>query len=116
MQYCCGLCRFFRPSEIVTLSNVSPSSSSESIGPLSYRDYLDYRDKSKSFEGLAAFSFAMNFGFASRRGELPKLKGGLLVSGNLFRVMHVPPELGRDFNSADDQVPGRNAVVILGNR
>ncbi|MBV9265620.1 MAG: hypothetical protein JO061_05575, partial [Acidobacteriaceae bacterium] len=39
----------YRPSEIVTLSTDSPSSSSQSLGVLSYRDYLDYRDKAKSF-------------------------------------------------------------------
>lgn len=105
-----------RPSEIVTLSTFSPSSSSESIVTLSYRDYVDYRDKAKSFDGLAAFSFLMNVGFTSRHGELPKLKGGLLVSGNMFRVMGVQPELGRDFNSEEDRVPGRDAVVVLGNR
>ncbi|MBV9302795.1 MAG: ABC transporter permease [Acidobacteriaceae bacterium] len=104
-----------RPSEIVTLSSFSPSSSSESIGLFSYRDYMDYRDRAKSFEGLAAYSFAMNFGFASRKGELPKLKGGLFVSGNLFQVMGVRPELGRDFNAEEDQIPGRNPVVVLGN-
>ena len=105
----------FRPSEIVTLSTLSPSSFTESVGALSYRDYLDYRDKAKSFEGLAAFSFLRNFAFASRTGEVPKLKGGLLVSGNLFRVMGVQPELGRDFNSEEDRVPGRNPGIVLGN-
>lgn len=105
-----------RPSEIVTVSTFSPNSFSESVGPLSYRDYVDYLDKSKSFAGLAAFSFAKNFGFALQRGELPALKGGLLVSGNLFRVMGVEPALGRDFNSEEDSVPGRNAVVVLGNQ
>lgn len=105
-----------RPSEIVTLSNFSPKSSSDSMGPLSYRDYLDYRHEASSFEGLAAFSLdALHFGFASHAGQLPKLKGGLLVSGNLFRVMGVEPELGREFNSEEDRLPGRNAVVILGN-
>jgi predicted permease len=104
-----------RPSEIVTVSTYSPNSSNESMGPLSYLDYVDYRDKTKSFDGLAAFSFPVSLGFGSRRGELPKLKGGLLVSGNLFRVMGVQPELGRDFNSEEDQVPGRDAVIVLGN-
>lgn len=104
----------FRPSQIVTLSSLTPSSSSESSGPLSYRDYVDYRDKSKSFEGLAAYSFPMNLGFASRAGEQPKLRGGILVSGNLFQVMGVRPELGRDFNSEEDRIPGRNPVVVLG--
>jgi macrolide transport system ATP-binding/permease protein len=105
----------FRPSEIVTLSNFSPSSFSESSGPFSYRDYVDYRDRSKSFEGLAAYSFVMNFGFALHGGELPKLKGGLFVSGNLFRVMGVRPELGRDFTPEEDRFPGGDPVVVLGN-
>ncbi|HEX3685886.1 MAG TPA: ABC transporter permease [Bryobacteraceae bacterium] len=105
----------WRPSEIVTVNSFSPSSSNESSGRLSYRDYLDFRAKSNSFAGLTAFSDIASFGFASHTGELPKLKGGLLVSGNLFRVMGVQPELGRDFNSEEDRVPGRDAVVVLGN-
>jgi putative ABC transport system permease protein len=105
----------FRPSEIVTVSTFSPSSSAETVGPLSYADYLDYRDKSKSFDGLAAFSDVISLGFASHSGDPAKLKGGIVVSGNLFRVMGVQPELGRDFNSEEDSVPGRNAVVVLGN-
>lgn len=105
----------YRPSEIVAVSSFTPNSFAETTGPLSYRDYVDYRDKSKSFEGLAAFTDVTGFGFASRPGQPAKLKGGVLVSGNLFRVMGVRPELGRDFNSEEDRVPGRNAVVVLGN-
>lgn len=104
-----------RPSEIVTVSSFSPDSFSDSSGPLSYLDYVDYRDRSKSFDGLAAFSDIMSFGFAERAGQLPKLKGGMLVSGNLFRVMGVRPQLGRDFNPEEDRVPGRDAVAVLGN-
>ncbi|HWF45637.1 MAG TPA: ABC transporter permease [Bryobacteraceae bacterium] len=104
-----------RPSEIVTVSSLTPNSPAETSGPLSYRDYADYRDKSRSFEGLAAFTDVTGFGFAPRAGQPAKLKGGMLVSGNLFRVMGVQPELGRDFNSEEDRVPGRDAVVVLGN-
>jgi ABC-type antimicrobial peptide transport system permease subunit len=35
------------------------------------------------------------------------------VSGNLFRVMETEPQLGRGFKPEEDQVPGRNAVVVL---
>jgi putative ABC transport system permease protein len=104
-----------QPSEIVTVSTFSPNSGTESSGRLSYPDYLDYRDRSRTFQGLAAFSDMTSFGFAERSGELPKLKGGLFVSGNLFRVMGVEPQLGRDFASSENLVPGRDAVVILGN-
>ncbi len=104
----------YRPSEIVTLSTISPNSFADSMGPVSYRDYVDYRDQAKSFSGLAAFSFISPFSFAPNTGQQPKLKGGLFASGNLFRVMGVQPLLGRAFNPDEDRVPGRDAVVFLG--
>src|SRR5262249_27502416 len=81
----------------------------------SYRDYVDIRDRSTSFEGLAAFSeFAA--GFAVDPTHSPKLKMGMLVSANMFPLMGVEPTLGRSFRPDEDQVPGRDAVVVLGRR
>jgi len=45
---------------------------------------------------------------------LPRMKFGFFVSGNFFRVLGVRPALGRDFRPDEDQVQGRNAVVMLG--
>ena len=45
-----------------------------------------------------------------RRGS----KGGMMVSGNYFRVLGVEPQLGRGFREDEDEVPGRDAVVVLG--
>ena len=42
------------------------------------------------------------------------MKFGVLASGNFFRVLHVQPVLGRGFRPDEDQVPGRDAVVVLG--
>ncbi len=42
------------------------------------------------------------------------VRGGMMVSGNYFRVLGVEPELGRGFRDDEDQVPGRDAVVVLG--
>ena len=39
---------------------------------------------------------------------------GMLVTGNFFPAMGVVPQLGRAFRPDEDQVPGRDAVVILG--
>jgi macrolide transport system ATP-binding/permease protein len=99
-----------RPSEVVSVESRTPS---EPFGDLSYRDYVDFRDRSQSFAGLVAFTTS-TFGFSARPDELPQMKMGMLVSGNLFRVMGVEPELGRGFRPEEDQTQGRDAVVVLG--
>ena len=76
-----------RPGEVVSVESKTPSKTS---GDLSYRDYLDFRDRSKSFAGLVAFTTS-TFGFSARPDDLPQMKMGMLVSGNLFRVMGVEP-------------------------
>jgi macrolide transport system ATP-binding/permease protein len=80
---------------------------------VSYPDYADLRDKNKTFEGLAASQYSP-FGFATEKSALPQMKFGELVSGNFFRVLDVPPVLGRSFRRDEDQVKGRDAVVVLG--
>jgi MacB-like periplasmic core domain len=99
-----------RPDEVVTVVGKSPS---DPLGGISYPDYADIRDHSKSFDRLVAFT-TRAFGFAARPGELPQMKTGMLVSGNLFCAIGVEPELGRGFRPEEDQVPGRDAVVVLG--
>lgn len=79
----------------------------------SYRDYLDFRSASKSFDGFLASS-TYTFGFSKGPDSPAQLKMGMLVTGNFFRVLRVNPELGRDFTEEEDTVPGRDAVVILG--
>jgi predicted permease len=80
---------------------------------LSYPDYADLRDKNRSFDGLAATQYSP-FGFALEKSALPQMKFGQLVSGNFFRVLDVTPVLGRGFRREEDQVKGRDAVVVLG--
>jgi macrolide transport system ATP-binding/permease protein len=80
---------------------------------LSYPDFKDLRDRSKSFAGLAASQYSQ-FGFATEKGALPQMKFGELVSGDFFRVLDVPLTLGRPFRPDEDKVPGRDAVVVLG--
>ena len=80
---------------------------------LSYPDFKDLRDRNKSYTGLAASQYSQ-FGFATEKGALPQMKYGELVSGDFFRVLDVPLELGRAFRPDEDRVPGRDAVVVLG--
>src|SRR5205823_4576344 len=64
----------------------------------SYPDYIDIRDKSRSFEGLAALN-TVTAGFARDRSATARIKLGMLASANLFSAMHVTPALGRTFRA-----------------
>jgi predicted permease len=103
-----------RPSEVVTVGTDSAGGFlADRLSFVSYPDYLNFRNQSKSFAGLVAFDLAI-FGFSPHPDALPHMKMGMLVTGNFFRVMGVEPELGRGFRPDEDQVPGRDAVVVLG--
>ena len=103
-----------RPGEVLT---VGSTTTLEAFGAsslrTSYPDYVDIRDRNKSFAGLAAVS-EVTAGFATDPKAIPKLKLGMLTSANMFTLMGVEPTLGRTFRPEEDQVPGRDAVVVLG--
>ena len=80
---------------------------------VSYPDFRDLRKRSSSFSGLAASQY-FPFGLAADKTALPEMKFGALVSGNFFSVLGVRPDLGRAFRADEDEVVGRDAVVVLG--
>jgi predicted permease len=100
-----------RPGEVVTVGSTMSVEGFSRVGA-SYREYIDIRDRSTSFDGLVAYT-DMTSGLAATREAVPKLTLGLMVTGNFFSVMGVEPELGRNFRPEEDEVPGRDAVVIL---
>ncbi len=99
------------PSGVVTLVSTTHESSFDDF---SYREYLDIRGKTKSYDGVIANADMEAVGFAAEPGATPRVRGGMMVSGNYFHVLGVEPNLGRGFREDEDQVPGRDAVVVLG--
>jgi len=99
------------PSNVVTLVSTTHDNSFDYF---SYREYLDIRDKTDSYDGVVASADMEAVGFSAEPGATPRIKGGMMVSGNYFHVLGVEPRLGRGFREDEDQVPGRNPVVILG--
>ncbi len=78
----------------------------------SHPDYLDYRAQtSQVFEGLSAH-FPLVPASVGGTGE-PERVWGQVVSGNYFPLLGVQPALGRAILPEEDQVLGRDAVVVL---
>jgi macrolide transport system ATP-binding/permease protein len=99
-----------RPGDVVSLVGTSRDHAFENF---SYREYLDLRDKTKSYDGVIASTTIIPAGFATARGATPEVHGAMLVSGNFFSVLGIVPQLGRGFRADEDAVPGRDAVAVL---
>ncbi|MEO8360233.1 MAG: ABC transporter permease [Vicinamibacteria bacterium] len=99
---------FTEPDRLVMVweNNTVRSHDRNSVGPA---NFMQWRDRAKSFSGLAAFSsFSTTL---SGTGEPERLDAGA-SSGNLFTVLGVPPLLGRTLVE-DDSKPGAPNVAVL---
>jgi predicted permease len=79
--------------------------------PVSYADYEDFRDRSSSFETLAAEGFRT---FNLSAGEEPEVVFGGLVSAGYFEALRLQPAAGRFFLPEEHRTRGSHAVVVLG--
>jgi predicted permease len=76
----------------------------------SYPDYLDLRDRNRSFEDLAAYNVA---GVGIDTGDNPSDAWTMEVTGNYFDALQVQPYLGRFFHSADERGPNSAPYIVL---
>ncbi|HJZ97900.1 MAG TPA: ABC transporter permease, partial [Candidatus Solibacter sp.] len=76
----------------------------------SYPDYLDLRDRNRSFEGLAALNIAAA-GLST--GATPVRAWLYEVSGNYFDVLGIQPHLGRFFHASDEHGPNSAPYIVL---
>lgn len=77
--------------------------------PISYPDYVDYREQTKSFDGMAAITGTNEFSLAG--GSEPELIKGEYVTENYFDVLGVGALMGRTFDKSEGQTP--TPVVVL---
>ncbi len=81
-------------------------------GLISYPDYVQLRESADSFTELAAIYPTAPL-FVTRTGEGRQVNGAV-VSENFFRTMRIEPFRGRFFTPAENQVAGRDRVVVIG--
>jgi predicted permease len=78
---------------------------------VSYADFRDWREATRSFEMLAAYNGVI--ANVSDEGQPPERFSGQYVSANMFTILGQRPVVGRDFTPEDD-VRGAPAVALLG--
>jgi predicted permease len=83
---------------------------SDKSGYLSYPDYLDLRDRNRSFDALAAY----NIGAAGLdTGENASRAWFYQVSGNYFDALSIQPYLGRLIHPSDERGPDSAPYIVL---
>ena len=76
----------------------------------SYPDYLDLRERNRSFEGLAAYN---GFEAGLDTGDNPATAFVDEVSGNYFDVFGIKPYLGRFIHASDERGPNSAPYIVL---
>src|ERR1700687_126240 len=72
-------------------------------------DFIDYRDRSKTLEQIAAFA---NWGASLTGADEPERMQGVRISTNAFQMLGVSPALGRTLLPEDDR-PDSERVVVM---
>jgi putative ABC transport system permease protein len=98
---------FPEPERIVSIHEVDMRSG-ETGRPLSYPDFADLRAQSHSLEAAAAYDESSST--LTGLGDPVHLAVGI-VSAEVFRVLRVPPILGREFAAAEDK-PGTHVAML----
>ena len=76
----------------------------------SYPDYVDLRDRNRSFDGLAAYAIAQA---GLDTGKDPSHAWIYSVSGNYFDVLRIHPYLGRFIQPSDEHGIGGAPYIVL---
>jgi predicted permease len=94
------------PGRLVVVGESTPQFDMMS---LSYPNFVDWRQQSRSFESIAAFNW-QDYNLTGT-GD-PEHLSGKRVSASFFSVFGILPVLGQDFDSKEDQL-GASPVVII---
>jgi len=104
-----------KPSELMTVYGTDTSNTQNLVlgafMPLSYPNYVDYKNQNDVFTDLAVYTFP--YGVSLAGAEKPTAVNVQIVSGNYFSLLGVKAALGRTFLPEEDKVAGASAVAVL---
>src|SRR5260370_15366984 len=99
------------PAAVFDVGNITPDNPIEGM---SFPDYRDLRDKSRSFSGLAAYRIT-GLAAASNPAAPAQIRFASLVSDNFFAVMDVTPSPGLALLTAE-ATSSAHTVCLSGHR
>jgi len=99
-----------RPLNVPQAASLYAIEHGSDYGYQSYPDYLDLRDRNRSFQSLAAFT-ATQAGLDT--GKDASRVFGYQTSGNYFDTLGIQPYLGRFFHSSDERGIDSAPYVVL---
>jgi predicted permease len=82
----------------------------EASGSESYADYVDLRDRNRSFESLIAYN-VIQAGLDD--GQDPSSVWALETSGNYFDALGLRPDLGQFFHASNEHGPNSAPYIVL---
>jgi len=82
--------------------------------PVSPANFLDWKERSRSFEHLAAYQYS-TANLAAAQGYDPERRETCLTGEDFFPALGAKPELGRVFTAAESQM-GADREVILSHK
>jgi predicted permease len=99
-----------RPLNVPQAQSLYAIEHGSDYGFQSYPDYLDLRDRNRSFDSLAAFT-ATQVGLDT--GKAPSRAFGYQASGNYFDTLGIQPYLGRFFHGSDEHGVNSAPYIVL---
>ena len=100
-----------RPLNVPQSESLYGTHYGDNTGWQSYPNYLDLRDRNRSFEDLAAFNMVLGVGLDTGKDAI--VANGFATTGNYFDVMRIQPFLGRFFHSTDEHGPNSAPYIVL---
>ncbi|MFL6538003.1 MAG: ABC transporter permease, partial [Chthoniobacterales bacterium] len=100
---------FPKPDELVTIWSNNLKSEPDGRYTSSFPNFHDYREQSRSFTGMMAYTGAG--AVLTGAGEATELNG-VATDGDFFEVLGVKPMLGRGYTADESTVSAPNVVVL----
>ncbi len=96
------------PDRVVILTESDQNQPSISV---SFPDYIDWKRENSVFEEIAV-SRRESYNLSGLEDHAPEQVSGAIVTANFFKVIGLPPQIGRTFTEEEDRLGGPLVAVI----